>query len=366
MTINLKNTRTLFFTSLTFFSLYTVAQAQVIPGYNLPILPIENKDALDENTSKNADPDITEDNTTPAIEGPFMPSDLDKSDTKIKPLLQPVVGSSQMVTVKRGDTAYSLAKRAGLTVAQFLRLNNLSSPDLKVGQVVYLRRGTTHTVQPGDTLYALSRKYRVSVDALRSANNLGVNDPIHVGQGLVVPTKDHSADRDNITEPIVGRPGPTIGKAPPPLPTFPDVTPIPVTPGLPFPDAADIKPAIPSNWRETALSYLGTPYVFGGNTRNGLDCSAFVLQVFQSMGIKLPRVSRDQARVGTPVANNDLRPGDLLFFDTVGRGRISHVGIYMGDNKFINANSYRGQVTIDQLQNDKYWAPRYKGARRVL
>lgn len=356
--------RTLFCSTLALSTLFTNALALSIPGYNMPFFPTISEDVIQEVQADDpSDPDITQENTTPEIEGPFMPSDLDKSDVKIKPLLKPVVGSSQMVTVKRGDTAYSLAKRAGLSVDQFLRLNNLSSPALRVGQVVYLRRGTTHTVRPGDTLYALSRKYGVSVDALRSANNLSVNAPIHVGQGLVIPTSA-TTSKGNVVEPIVG--GPPPGKKPPPLPRFPDVTPIPVTPGLPTPDAADTKPAIPSGWRETALSYLGTPYVFGGNTREGLDCSAFVLQVFNSMGIKLPRVSRDQARIGRPVTTNELQPGDLLFFDTIGRGRISHVGIYMGDDKFINANSYRGQVTIDGFQSDKYWAPRYKGARRVM
>jgi peptidoglycan endopeptidase LytE len=115
-----------------------------------------------------------------------------------------------------------------------------------------------------------------------------------------------------------------------------------------------------------ALALVGTPYHYGGTTPAGLDCSGFVLQVFTPLGVRLPRVSADQAQVGQPVAVQDLQPGDLVFFDTEGGGRISHVGIYLGDDTFVSANSYQGKVSLDTLMADRYWGPRYRGARRVL
>ncbi len=114
---------------------------------------------------------------------------------------------------------------------------------------------------------------------------------------------------------------------------------------------------------QTSLSYIGVPYVFGGTTPSGFDCSGFTKYVFASAGISLPRTADVQYEVGTPVAYNDLMPGDLVFFSTYTYGA-SHVGIYLGNGRFINASSSRG-VAIDSL-NSSYWGSRYIGARRVI
>jgi len=114
------------------------------------------------------------------------------------------------------------------------------------------------------------------------------------------------------------------------------------------------------------MALLGVPYVYGGSTPSGLDCSGFVVQVFSPLGVQLPRRSADQAQSGVAVALPDLQAGDLVFFDTEGRGQVTHVGIYLGDGQFVNANSYRKQVAVDRLQGDPYWGPRLLGARRVL
>lgn len=118
-----------------------------------------------------------------------------------------------------------------------------------------------------------------------------------------------------------------------------------------------------------ANTYLGTPYRFGGTTRKGIDCSAFVLSVYgAAAGISLPRVSSAQAQEGERVEKSDLAKGDLLFFQTVGK-RISHVGIVQeitpeGEIKFIHASTSKG-VTVSSL-NEKYWGARYRFAKRVL
>ncbi|MCQ4039600.1 C40 family peptidase [Riemerella anatipestifer] len=117
-----------------------------------------------------------------------------------------------------------------------------------------------------------------------------------------------------------------------------------------------------------ASTYLGTSYRYGGTTRSGIDCSAFVLSVFNEVtGISLPRVAAAQAQEGEMVLKQELQKGDLVFFSH-GR-RISHVGIVQeitedGDIKFIHAATSKG-VIVSSL-NDKYWGPRYRFAKRVI
>jgi len=107
---------------------------------------------------------------------------------------------------------------------------------------------------------------------------------------------------------------------------------------------------------------LGKPYVWGGNGRRGYDCSGFVRATCNRCGIRLPRSSAAQYRVGTPVSRSALRPGDRVFFSTYRRGP-SHVGIYIGNDKFIHASSSKRRVTMDRLSS-RYYRARYIGARR--
>lgn len=116
--------------------------------------------------------------------------------------------------------------------------------------------------------------------------------------------------------------------------------------------------------KETATQYLGAPYKYGGtNISTGIDCSGYTRYVFSKFGIDLKRSSRDQYTQGTSVAKSDLQPGDLVFFNTSGKG-ISHVGIYLGDGKFISATTSDG-VDIDDIDDPHYWGSRYVGAKRV-
>lgn len=114
-----------------------------------------------------------------------------------------------------------------------------------------------------------------------------------------------------------------------------------------------------------ALGYIGTPYVFGGDTgASGLDCSGYVKAVFeQAEGIALPRTAHEQARATLTIDRTELQPGDLVFFNTLRRA-FSHVGIYLGEGRFIHAPRPGAQVRIESI-NSSYWRPRFNGARRV-
>ena len=114
---------------------------------------------------------------------------------------------------------------------------------------------------------------------------------------------------------------------------------------------------------QTALRYTGVPYVFGGTSPGGFDCSGFTRYVYAQSGIYLPRMADEQFEVGRHVSYGNLQPGDLVFFSTYTSGA-SHSGIYIGDGRFISATSSSG-VRVDSLDSG-YWGPRYIGARRVM
>ena len=115
-----------------------------------------------------------------------------------------------------------------------------------------------------------------------------------------------------------------------------------------------------------ALGLIGVDYHYGGNSpERGLDCSGLVRYVFQEVvGVTLPRTSREMARLGGHVAQGDLRAGDLVFFNTRS-SPFSHVGIYLGDHRFIHAPHRGGEVEIVAM-TQHYWQQRYEGARRLV
>jgi hypothetical protein len=184
---------------------------------------------------------------------------------------------------------------------------------------------------------------------------------IEVPTGKLASTPDGGAS----TEPALVEPteAPPSGPLPPqPRPGDPD-------PRLPKGSGRTLGELIEAYRRRvesTVMPWLGTPYVWGASTKGvGTDCSGFTRGVYQEAFVMdLPRVSRDQYRVGRSVALDGLRPGDLVFFDTLEMGKITHVGIYRGDGTFAHAATAKG-VSYAKL-DDRYYRRAYRGARRLL
>lgn len=184
--------------------------------------------------------------------------------------------------------------------------------------------GASYVVRPGDSLPKIARTYGMGVRSLAQMNRLAPNETLRVGQRLEVkgyPLVSTAVSTRRVTQ--------TTGKV-----------------------------------TRSAYRYVGLRYRLGATGRGGIDCSGFTQAVMRDLGVQLPRTSRAQFNTGHHVAKSGLRPGDLVFFNTTGRG-VSHAGLYLGNGLFANANSYRGRVVVENL-NTSYWVRRYVGARRVL
>ncbi|MDW0114026.1 NlpC/P60 family protein [Sporosarcina saromensis] len=114
----------------------------------------------------------------------------------------------------------------------------------------------------------------------------------------------------------------------------------------------------------TSKQYISTPYVYGGSTPSGFDCSGYTQYVFKKEGVSIPRTTNDQYARGTAVSKSNLQTGDLVFFKTFGSRPVSHVGIYIGSGKFIHASTSKG-VMISSVNDPYYWGSRYVGAKRI-
>ena len=150
------------------------------------------------------------------------------------------------------------------------------------------------------------------------------------------------------------RPRPFPGAPPPPEATPSAPAPSVVVPPVPVASSAVI---------DTAMKLRGVPYRNGGSDPSGFDCSGFVQWVFARNGVLLPREVRDQYGTGRKIGPREVRPGDLVFFETVSRGA-SHVGLVVGADQFVHAPSSTGVVRVERL-TATYWAKRFVGARSI-
>lgn len=263
--------------------------------------------------------------------------------------------SSTSYKVVKGDTLSGIAIRHKASVAQLMDWNKLSSSTIRIGQVINIQNVAAVVAQPaapvaapapapvaapapvsstgaytivkGDTLSGVAIRHGISVTQLMNWNNL-TSSMIRIGQVLKVQN--------------------TV------VATQPDPTPTPVS--NPVPELAGTVGQLIS----IATAQLGTPYVWGGSSVGGFDCSGYIYYAFNKAGIKLPRTNTN----GYDARSYDIsnpQVGDLVFFANTYKPGISHMGIYLGNNNFIHAGGDRVQITS---LSDKYWGKHFDGFKR--
>lgn len=247
-------------------------------------------------------------------------------------------------TVKKGDSLWKIAKKHGVTVSSLKKLNDISSArGLKSGMVLTLSKKEIPISQKPKKISKKSRR-------LASAHKKGrkkASKSTKRGKKHIASAKKRKkrSRRKSV------RNGHRINSA---------IAALKGSRGSSYSNAS-------SKVIRTAKRYLGRRYVWGATGPSHFDCSGFTQYVMRkSKGIKIPRVSRMQAYYGKYVSRKNLKPGDLIFFDTSRRrrGYVNHVGIYIGNDKFIHASSARHRVVITSL-NRPFYRARFKWGRRI-
>ncbi|MCM8788946.1 MAG: LysM peptidoglycan-binding domain-containing protein [Candidatus Omnitrophica bacterium] len=256
-------------------------------------------------------------------------------------------------TIKKGESLSTIAKKYKTTVASIKRLNRLKSNLIQPGRTIIVARiirevppivanptpivpvtpKIYYSVKLGDTIESIALKFGISVSALKETNLISDNK-IKIGQTLVIPQIANVNDVAKEDTPISEN------------------------------EKENSEPKLlASRIIENALNFINTPYRLGGSSKNGIDCSGLTKKAYEAAGISLPRTSSQQAKTGEIVPISAIKPGDLLFFGN--KGRINHVGIYIGDNKFIHASRESGKVVVANLE-DAYYQKHLICARTLI
>jgi len=284
-------------------------------------------------------------------------------------------------TVRSGETLSSLAKKYHTKVALIKKLNKIEkSKGLRVGKTLNIPKDTyfaskkstkkivvaaekksknrhttkhiatkSYTVHKGDTLYAIAKKHKMTIAELARINKTDRKATLKPGAKLKVAKiaankkKKIVVARENSSRKRIEQRSTTRYRA------------------------EQIKASKAYRITSLAKKKLGRRYVWGATGSNTFDCSGFTTYVYKKNGIRLPRRAIAQSRVGKRVPRSRLRPGDLVFFDTSRRrrGYVNHVGIYLGNGKFIHASSAKKKVVITSLSKP-FYARRFKVARRFV
>ncbi len=343
----------------------------------------------------------------------FVPTNLIKKPTKkaVEKRELPV-GAMPSYTVKRGDTLWRIARKHHLTLAEIRKLNKMHKKDqIRTGMVLAVGKAVrpkpkTYKVKKGDTLWLIAKKNNMSTRKLRSLNHMRRKDRIHRGMVLAL-SKDAVLPQSKKTKTIIAKLKKkgakqseieaVLAKVKRSKRKNPNITailaqvkrdkkkkqietPLRITKKTKRKKKSRLGSAMATlNGRgssgrsrstrtiRVAKRYLGRRYVWGAVGPRSFDCSGFTQYVMRkSKGVRIPRVSRKQAYYGKYVSRSHLRAGDLIFFDTSRRrrGYVNHVGIYIGNHKFIHASSARHRVVITSLDRPFYSA-RFKWGRRV-
>lgn len=283
--------------------------------------------------------------------------------------------------IKSGDSLYAIAKKNKTTVSKVRQVNGIKKGEpLKIGKVLKVPtnkktatkkksiRLSKYKIKKGDTLSSIARKHHTTITKLAKSNGMKKGDTLKFGRTLKVPTKTYkiAKKKRRSNQKLVAS--------------------ISHLDTVSLKETTKIKKSKKSNKfaltdifssskkaemekckkiTKVAKKKLGKRYVWGASgTKNTYDCSSFTKYVYRKNGISIPRTSIKQSKFGKYVKRKDLKKGDLIFFDTSKRrkGYVNHVGIYLGNNKFIHASSAKKKVVVSSLS--KFYAQRYKGARR--
>ncbi|GAB4434106.1 MAG: C40 family peptidase [bacterium] len=290
--------------------------------------------------------------------------------------------STRKYVIKKGDTLAKIATANGCDLETIRKLNpGLNPRRIKTSTVIKLPLSTVakntkeikkdnkvliYRVKKGDTLYSIAKRYNLSEDELKQLNK--INDE-HIVAGMKLLIKSLSAKDDKVetkkTYSLTDVDEDDFGE---------DIDGETTTLTLSDSDKGETKAnyivppyTLSKEKLEKMLSYsldfLGTDYKYGGNTVSAIDCSAFVKTVFKEVNINLPRTSREQFTLGVDVALEELKEGDLLFFAK--KKRISHVGIYIGNDMFVHA-ARRGKGVIVTKLDSPYVKKHFVGAKRLF
>ncbi len=284
-----------------------------------------------------------------------------------KPAAKPQASAEGSYTVVSGDNDWVISQKLGIAVATLHNLNpGQDWTKLQIGQKLQVPGAPKPAAnKPEPKKEATKPKPQSSKVAIVTANVANIR-------------KEPSESAERVTQVNEGRhasiletrdgwykllfPGGTAGWIKSDLVTLSDEPPVAVAKK---PEAKPAKGELAvASLLDTARSFKGTRYRYGGMSRSGVDCSGFVSLVFRKHGVKLPRTSYEQSRTGSAVSRENLKAGDLVFFKTRGSSRVNHVGIYIGNSEFIHASSGKGRVRVDTL-SEGYYKTRYAGARRV-
>lgn len=275
---------------------------------------------------------------------------------KTAPAAKPVPASAPAQAAKsykvaKGDTLSSIAQRNGTTLAQLMSWNSLSSANIYVGQILIVKTAAAAPAKPapatkpapvpasspiqangsyqvvkGDTLSGIAVRHGISMTQLMNWNNL-TSTNIRVGQVLKVQNTAVA----------------------------------PQSPAAPVSAPASTGKGTAGEVVSLGLSLVGTPYVWGGSSIYGFDCSGYIYYVYNQAGVQVSRTDT----VGFEARSYDVETpqvGDLVFFSNTYKAGISHMGIYIGDNKFVHAGGTQVQITS---LDDVYWGKHFDGFKRL-
>jgi len=283
--------------------------------------------------------------------------------------------------VKKKESLATLSRKYHVSITDLKAANNIVNNHVKAGDVLVIpartgevasgavpaRKDTVYRVQKGDTLGKVARKTGIPLTELKRLNDLqGTKPRLKPGQVLALKTNEPlSGPRVKSAGLVRALRNTELFADEEYERTLEDLT--AADPSKPVDLAKTVELGAKNDQvaalKKTAYSFLGARYQFGGSSRNSLDCSSFVQQVFRDMSVSLPRTAREQFTVGDMVSPSNLQKGDLVFFHTYARFP-SHVGIYLGGNKMIHASSRDRRVVISSF-NTPYYVSRFIGAKRI-